>query len=420
MFEKNINKPTVVFIGGIEVGKTSTLEALYDDVATSLDVRDKTIHATIREMIPGREYVDYYAVELPRILYSSNDWYKNETVKSTLEKADVIVYITPINDISILSHQQYLCDVFDSLSLKRNVIFLIGLSKADILLTPNVAKKQEIAKSKRTGLKTVTNLTKKICSTFSLFSDFNKIDRTFSPSSIIPYSCALNWNLEELQYQIWNGIVISMNDYVYDESLPTLVLAGKTGCGKTSTINILWNKDLAVDRAVSCTKFPAVMHIEDTYEGHSIEFNLVDLPGIAESLEANTLYRSFYYKYIKQAKVQVCLTQADRRAYKQDELFYSELIRNGILTPEQNIILGINQADLLFKTTENLSGIDLHSLPNDDSIIQEKISDCYNGIFKDVFRDFDKVSIDSVHIYSVYQKWNTDTLKSKIYKLLNI
>lgn len=414
-----MNIPKVVFIGGIEVGKTSTLESLYDNVATSLYVEDNSIHATIHEMIPGREFVDYHVIELPRILFSGDEWHKRKLVIKTLEEADVIVYLTPINDISILSHEHYLSKVFNTIKLKENVVFLVGLSKADILLTPNMAKKQEVAKSKRTGLKSVTCLTQKICSTFSLFSDYTKIDRTFSPGSIIPFSCALEWNINELQYQIWNGIVISMNDFVYDESLPTLVLAGKTGCGKTSTINILWNKDLAVDRAVSCTKFPAVMRIEDTYDGHSIRFNLVDLPGIAESLEANTLYRSFYYKYIKQAKVQVCLTQADRRAYKQDELFYSELIRNNILTPKQNIILGINQADLLFKTTENLSGIDLHSLPDNDPIIQEKISDCYNGIFKEVFRTFDKVSIDSVHIYSVYQKWNTDALKSKIYKLLN-
>lgn len=414
-----MNIPKVVFIGGIEVGKTSALESLYDNVATSLYVEDNSIHATIHEMIPGREFVDYQVIELPRILFSNDEWYKKQFIIKTLEEADVIVYLTPINDISILSHEQYLSEMFSTLKLKENVVFLVGLSKADILLTPNVAKKQEVAKSKRTGLKSVTNLTQKICSTFSLFSDYTKIDRTFSPNSIIPFSCALGWNLNELQYQIWNGIVISMNDFVYDESLPTLVLAGKTGCGKTSTINILWNKNLAVDRAISCTKFPAVMHIEDTYEGHSIQFNLVDLPGIAESMEANTLYRSFYYKYIKQAKVQLCLTQADRRAYKQDELFYSELIRNAILTPKQNIILGINQADLLFKTTENLSGIDLHSLPDNDPIIQEKISDCYNGIFKEVFKAFDNVSVDSVHIYSVYQKWNTDSLKSKIYNLLN-
>lgn len=254
---------------------------------------------------------------------------------------------------------------------------------------------------------------------YSVFEDLNSYDKTFSPASVVPISYPLMWNIDNLKYQIWNGIVMSMNDYVYDQSLPTLVLAGKTGCGKTSTINALWDKNLAVDRAVSCTKFPAVMHIEDTYNGETIKFNLVDLPGIAESLDANTLYKSFYYKYIKDAKVLICLSQADRRAYKQDELFYIDLINNKILRKEQNVILGINQADLLFKSSDNLDGIDLHTITEEDTLVQEKVGDYYNGIFKHIFKDFPKVDIDSVHIYSVMQLWNVESLRVKIYKLLN-
>lgn len=412
--------PKVVFLGGIEVGKTSTLEILFDDVATSLNTKDGSTVASIHEMIPGREYVDYEVIELPRIRFSTHDWHKNKSIVETLENADVIVFVAPINDISILYHQQYLWDLFNSISLKENLVFIVGLSKSDIVLTPNAAKKWEVSKSKRTSLKSTGEIIRKVCTTYSIFSDFSKFDRTFSPSSVIPYSCALGWNYEELHYQIWNGIVISMNDFLYDESLPTLVLSGKTGCGKTSTINELWGKELAVDRAVSCTKFPAVMRISDVYEGRSIEFNLVDLPGIAESMEANSLYRSFYYKYIQKAKVQLCLTQADRRAYKQDELFYNDLIKNNILTPNQQIIIGINQADLLFKSSEFLDGVDLHTIQDNDPIINEKIKDCYDNIFKEIFNSFPNVSIESVHIYSVLQRWNLLKLKNKIYHLLKL
>ena len=158
------------------------------------------------------------------------------------------------------------------------------------------------------------------------------------------------------------------------------------------------------------------MRIEDEFDGKKISFNLVDLPGIAESMDANSVYRKFYYNFIQKASVLVCLSQADRRAYKQDQLFYSELISNGVLNASQNIILGINQADLLFKDKEHPDGIDLHTISSDNELIQEKSLDYYRCI-SNVFDQFDNVTSDSVAIYSVLQNWNLDNLKNKIYKL---
>lgn len=413
------NRPKVVFIGGIETGKTTTIQLLWEEEAVSLKEYDGFMEIGVHEMIPGREFIDFDVIEVPRIHYTSDNWYKNNSlVRNKLACADVIVITIPINDIAIMSHKQYIKELFSFVQLKPNSSIIIAASMSDKVLTPIVASKYQVAKTKKIGLTAVTNVLKRKDMFFSVFEDFKDYYKTFSPSSIVPISYPLMWNIENLKYQIWNGIVVSMNNYAYDPSLPTLVLAGKTGCGKTSTINALWNKKLAVDKAVSCTKFPAVMHIEDTYDGKTIKFNLVDLPGIAESLDANTIYKSFYYKYINHAKLLICLSQADRRAYKQDELFYLDLIGNKILRNNQNIILGINQADLLFKSTENLDGIDLHTINEDDAIIQEKIYDYYNGIFKYIFKDFPNVKMESVHIYSVAQQWNIEQLRTKIFKLL--
>lgn len=413
------NRPEVVFIGGIETGKTTAIQLLWEEEAVSLKNYDGFMEVGVHEMIPGREFVDFDVIELPRIHYTSENWYKNnDLVRKVLACADVIVITIPINDIAVMSHKQYIKNLFSFVQLKPETSIIIAASMSDKVLTPIVASKYQVAKTKKIGLTAVANILKRKDMFFFVFEDFTDYDKTFSPSSIVPISYPLMWNIEFLKYQIWNGIVMSMNNYVYDKSLPTIVLAGKTGCGKTSTINALWNKTLAVDRAVSCTKFPAVMHIEDYCEGEEIKFNLVDLPGIAESLDANTIYKNFYYRYINDAKLLICLSQADRRAYKQDELFYSDLINNRILRNDQNIILGINQADLLFKSSENLGGIDLHTITENDSIIQEKVCDYYNGIFKHIFKDFPNVKMESVHIYSVAQQWNIESLKTKIYKLL--
>lgn len=410
--------PRIVIIGGIETGKTSTIQMLWEDNVTDYSCEYGIHNFSVSEMLEGRDVVDFNVYELPRINYTSNEWINKPGIKDTLEEADVIVYVLTCDEVAVNSRRTYLENLFDQLDLKKEVVFLIAYGMADWVLFPDAAKNFEIPETTDVELSSVTDILKKVNLVCSEFSSFTKYDGTFSVASIVPYSNIVRWNLEELKHQIWNGIVLSMNNSVFDESLPTIVLSGKTGCGKTSTINALWNRDLATNRVASCTKFPAVMRIKDTFEGKEVEFNLVDLPGIAESLEANSLYRDFYYKFINKASLLICLTQADRRAYKQDQIFYGDLIANDILRKEQKIVLGINQADLLFKSATNLDGIDLHTISDDDEIITDKINDFYNNVFAEVFEDFDNVTKDSVEIYSVFQNWHLSNLKNKLYKLI--
>lgn len=411
-------KPKIVFIGGIESGKTSTIISLWENYITDYNAVDGIHTFSVEEMLVGRETVAFDVIELPRVNYTSSKWIDKPHVAETLEAADVIVYVITCDEVSVSSRKQYIDKLFSSLKLKRDVVIIVALGQADWILTPNSARSFEVSKSKQIGLAAVSAIIKRSNLLYSEFSSFSDYDSTFSVESVVPYSNALEWNLDELKYQIWNGIVLSMNTNVFDEALPTLVLSGKTGCGKTSTINLLWDKDLATNKAVSCTKFPAVMHIDDHFGGKSIAFNLVDLPGIAESMAANAAYQKFYRKFISRATVLVCLSQADRRAYKQDQLFYSSLIKASVLQPNQNIILGINQADLLFKSAENLNGVDLKTIAEDDKIIVEKTNDYFDCVFKEVFADFPRVTLDSVVIYSVLQNWHMDILKERIYSLL--
>ena len=413
------NRPNIVVIGGIETGKTTTIQMLWEDFVTSYDFEDGIHEFGISEMLEGRETVDFNVYELPRINYTSTEWINKKGIREHLESADVIIYILTCDEVAINSRRNYLEKIFENIELKKDVVFLIAFGMADWLLFPKSAQDLEESEVKQPELSDVSNLLKTINLVHSEFSSFSKFDSTFSVASIIPYSNYLEWNLDELKHQIWNGIVLSINNQIFDDSIPTIVLSGKTGCGKTSTINSLWNKNLATNRVASCTKFPAVMHIIDDYEGKRIEFNLVDLPGIAESLEANSLYRDFYYNFINKASVLICLTQADRRAYKQDQLFYKELIANKILRNNQKIVLGINQADLLFKDSDHLDGINLSTIKENDTILVEKVDDFYDNVFSDIFKEFNNVTKESVVIYSVMQNWHLNQLKTKLYSLIN-
>lgn len=410
-------KPNVVIIGGIETGKTTTIQMLWEDSVTSYGFENGIHEFGISEMLVGREVVDFNVYELPRINYTSSEWIQKEGVREHLESADVIIYLLTCDEVAINSRRAYLEQIFDQINLKKNVVFLIAFGMADwILFSKKSLNLTELGEQPE--LTAVSNLLKTINIVNSEFTSFSKYDTTFSVASIIPYSNYLEWNLDELKRQIWNGIVLNINQQIFDDSIPTIVLSGKTGCGKTSTINALWDKKLATSRVASCTVFPAVMHIKDSFNGKDVEFNLVDLPGIAESLEANSFYRNFYYQFINKASLLLCLTQADRRAYKQDQLFYTELIAKNILRKNQKIVLGINQADLLFKDMEHLDGIDLTTIEDTDPIIIGKIEDLYENVFADIFIDFNNVTKDSVAIYSVLQNWHLDYLKNKLYSLI--
>lgn len=411
------NKPNVVIIGGIETGKTSTIQMLWEESVTSYNLENGIHEFGISEMLEGRDIVDFNVYELPRINYTSSEWINKEGVRECLESADVILYILTCDEVAISSRRTYIEQMFDQINLKKDVVFLIGFGMADWLLFPKSAQ-AFTETEQQPELSAVSVLLKTVNLVHSEFSMFSKYDGTFNVASIIPYSNYLEWNLDELKHQIWNGLVLNINNQIFDDSIPTIVLSGKTGCGKTSTINALWDKNLATNRVASCTKFPAVMRITDKFNGKEIEFNLVDLPGIAESLEANSLYRDFYYQFINKASLLLCLTQADRRAYKQDQLFYTELISKDILRKNQKVVLGINQADLLFKDSEHLDGVDLATIESTNPILVDKIEDLYENIFADIFTDFDNVTKDSVAIYSVLQNWNLDNLKNKLYSLI--
>ena len=412
------NNTNIVIIGGIETGKTTTIQMLWEDFITSYNLENGIHEFGISEMLEGREVVDFDVYELPRINYTSPEWIQKAGIREHLESADVILYLLTCDEIAINSRKTYIDNIFNEINLKKDVVFLIAFGMADWILFPQSARDFTEPETLQPELPAVSNLLKTINLVHSEFASFTKYDPTFSVASIVPYSNYLEWNLDELKHQIWNGIVLNINNKIFNDSIPTIVLSGKTGCGKTSTINALWGKDLATNRVSSCTKFPAVMHIVDEFEGEKVEFNLVDLPGIAESLEANSLYRDFYYKFINKASLLICLTQADRRAYKQDQLFYTELISNNILRKNQRIVLGINQADLLFKDMEHLDGIDLTTIEDTNPILVDKIEDFYENVFADIFADFDNVTKDSVAIYSVLQNWHLDYLKNKLYTLI--
>lgn len=231
-------------------------------------------------------------------------------------------------------------------------------------------------------------------------------------------SAKRTWNISSLKERVWDNIIDKKNDEIFDKSLPTIVISGKRGCGKSTTLNLLFGLDLEINRAVACTKYPRVLRVAYNYKGNEYLANVVDLPGIAESIEADNTYAKFYEKYIQMATILLCLTQADTRAYLQDEIFYKKIIENRKLNKNVSIVMGLNQIDLLFKTIENPDGINLNNLDLNNDIYKTKIYDFYS-IYSKLFKNFANIKEENVIGFSAIQSWHIDLLKDRVFNLLN-
>jgi len=121
-------------------------------------------------------------------------------------------------------------------------------------------------------------------------------------------------------------IIRSFAPFVKNDRL-TVVFFGKTGVGKSSTLNAVFGLNWATDNAIACTKKPqfANLDIFDDLDFPHQQVRVVDLPGIGESLTGDQKYMAYYKKWISQADSLVWVTQADTRAYKRDEIFLKQL-----------------------------------------------------------------------------------------------
>ncbi|MEX9922420.1 GTPase family protein [Proteus mirabilis] len=122
---------------------------------------------------------------------------------------------------------------------------------------------------------------------------------------------------------------------------PAIGLMGKTGAGKSSLINALFQSSLSPVSDVSgCTR--QAQRFSMTMNNHTLTF--VDLPGVGESIEPDKEYHRLYRNLLPELDLIIWVLKADDRAWSSDEQCYRFLTEQCGYQSERFLFV-LNQAD---------------------------------------------------------------------------
>ena len=142
--------------------------------------------------------------------------------------------------------------------------------------------------------------------------------------------------LASLPHTLRNLILVRLRSLTQYE--PVIGIMGKTGVGKSSLCNALFQGEVTpVSNVEACTR--DVLRFRLSTGSHSLL--LVDLPGVGESKERDEEYTTLYRRILPELDLVLWIIKTDDRALSVDEHFYRKVMQEY----QQRVLFVVNQAD---------------------------------------------------------------------------
>lgn len=137
-----------------------------------------------------------------------------------------------------------------------------------------------------------------------------------------------------------------LKEHVMEElHRPThIAVIGKTGVGKTSTINALFGTDWKISHIRAATKEEQVF----IYENDRGRLKISDLPGFGEDIDTEDIHRAIYERVLNECDVALLVLKADTRDMLEVQRTLRDVVGHSLGGLSKRIVVGLNQIDLVY------------------------------------------------------------------------
>jgi uncharacterized protein len=122
-----------------------------------------------------------------------------------------------------------------------------------------------------------------------------------------------------------------------------IAVIGKTGVGKTSTINALFGTDWKISHVRAAPKGEQVF----IYENDRGRLKISDLPGFGEDIDTEDLHRAIYERVLNECDVALLVLKADTRDMLEVQRTLRDVVGRSLNAVSKRIVVGLNQVDLV-------------------------------------------------------------------------
>lgn len=213
---------------------------------------------------------------------------------------------------------------------------------------------------------------------------------------------------EVIKESVWKNILAEFPKNKADElrktiekemSIPPKVaVIGKSGVGKTTTINSLFDVEWHTSESITGTTIAQKETFQLKGGG---KLTVIDMPGLGDSIANDEKFMEIYREILPDVDVIFYIIQADDRGLGEDERIIKEILKCG-KELEKKLVIGINKVDLLGEN-EGLEWDSLSNLPSEEQerLIQQKCKDISEHFLK-----ISKIKQDCVAYFSAITRYN--------------